>query len=479
MLRIKPLLLMLLGCLFMAQATFSQTSTPNTAPTPREWIAQAGQPDNQPDNASETVAVEEVEEEKGPLLTNNAVVFGLLIVILAFVFSTSSSKNKGWQRFYTYVPSLLLCYFIPAIFNSLGVIDGEKTSGDLYYVASRYLLPTSLVLLTLSIDLKGIKRLGGKAIVMFFAGTVGIMIGGPIAILIVGSFAPEIVGGEGADAVWRGLTTVAGSWIGGGANQTAMKEVFGASDAIFSSMIAVDVIVANVWMAFLLYGAGVSKKIDKSFKADSSSIDEVRKNIEDYQAQVMKIPSLSEVMLLLGVGFGVTAFSHFMADIIAPAIEASAPQLARFSLTSKFFWLIVISTTGGLILSFTKARKLEGVGASRFGSLFLYVLVATIGMKMDITAIAKTPGLFLVGIIWMLIHVSIQLGVGRLIRAPFFMIAVGSQANVGGAASAPIVASAFHPSLAPVGVLLAVLGYAVGTYGAYICGLIMQAVAPG
>ncbi|HHG84971.1 MAG TPA: DUF819 family protein, partial [Bacteroidetes bacterium] len=297
-------------------------------------------------------------------------------------------------------------------------------------------------------------------------------------VLIVSSFSPETVGGEGPDALWRGLSTVAGSWIGGGANQTAMKEVFGAGDKIFSTMIAVDVIVANLWMGLLLYGSGITKKIDKLFKADAPTIDEVPENMVNYQLQVAKIPNLTETMILVAIGFGVTAVSHFMADIIAPWIGNNYPELAKFSLNSKFFWLIVLATTGGLLLSFTRARKMEGVGASRMGSLFLYVLVASIGMKMDILAIAESPKLFLVGGIWMMIHAGLQLGVGRLMRAPFFFIAVGSQANVGGAASAPVVASAFHPALAPVGVLLAVLGYALGTYAAYACGLLMQAVAP-
>lgn len=412
--------------------------------------------------------------EKGPLITNDAVVFGLLMVILAAIFYTSSSPK--FKTFYKYVPSLLLCYFVPSIFNSLGIISGEESS--LYFVASRYLLPTSLVLLTLSIDFKGIKRLGPKAIIMFLAGTLGIVVGGPLAIIIISYFNPELVGGAGPEAVWRGLSTVAGSWIGGGANQTAMKEVFGASDQLFSAMITVDVIVANIWMAFLLYGAGISDKVDTWFKADSSAIKDVRKRIEDYQSSIAKIPTLTNMMIVVGVGFAITAIAHFGADNIAPAIEEYAPQLKKFSLTSPFFWIIVIATTGGLLLSFTKARELEGVGASKFGSLFLYVLVATIGMKMDITAIAKTPGLFAIGGVWMLIHIIILLSVGKIIKAPFFFTAVGSQANVGGAASAPIVASAFHPSLAPVGVLLAVLGYALGTYAAYGCALLMQSVAP-
>lgn len=411
-----------------------------------------------------------------PLITNDAVVLGILFAILAFVFLTSHSKRPSWKKFYKYVPSLLLCYFIPSVFNSLGIISGEDS--QLYFVASRYLLPASLVFLTLSIDLKAIMGLGKKAVIMFFAGTVGIIIGGPLAILITSIFAPEVVGGAGPEAVWKGLATVAGSWIGGSANQTAMKEVFQVSDKLFSSMIAVDVIVANIWMAFLLYGAGISKRVDKWFKADASAIDEVRVKIENYQLSIAKIPNLNNIVVLMAVGFGVTGFSHFCADLLAPFLKKNAPFLEKFSLTSDFFWLIVIATTLGLILSFTPVRKLEGYGASRMGSLFIYVLVATIGMKMDIMAVFESPELFLVGLIWMFIHVVILLSVGKIIRAPFFFVAVGSQANIGGAASAPIVAAAFHPSLATVGVLLAVLGYALGTYGAWICAIIMQLVAP-
>jgi uncharacterized membrane protein len=161
-------------------------------------------------------------------------------------------------------------------------------------------------------------------------------------------------------------------------------------------------------------------------------------------------------------------------DLITPFIKENAPYLSKFSLTSGFFWLIVLSTTIALILSFTKLRMLEGVGASRIGSVFLYILIATIGMKMNILAIFDKPGLFFIGFIWMLIHSGIMIVVAKLIKAPFFFLAVGSQANVGGAASAPIVASAFHPALAPVGVLLAVLGYALGTYAAWVCGVLLK-----
>ena len=410
-----------------------------------------------------------------PLITNDAVVFGLLMAILAAVFITSHSENPGWKKFYRFVPSLLLCYFIPSVFTTLGVIDPEES--NLYYVASRYLLPASLVLLTLSIDLKAIMNLGWKAVAMFFAGTVGIIIGGPIALLIVSTISPDIVAGTGPDEVWRGLATVAGSWIGGGANQTAMLEVFEASNTLFSAMVTVDIIVANIWMAFILYGAGISDRVDKWFKADSSAIDTLKKKVADYQASIARVPTLTDLVKIGAIAFVITAIGHVIGDTVGPWIHENAPSLDKLSLNSSFFWLIVTATLGGFALSFTKARSLEGAGASKVGSLFIYILVATIGMKMDLTAFTEVPGFFAIGFIWIIIHVIVLLGVGKLIKAPFFFTAVGSQANVGGAASAPIVASAFSPALAPVGVLLAVLGYAVGTFGAYACALIMQAIS--
>ena len=407
-----------------------------------------------------------------PLIKNDAVVLGILFIILALVFISSNSKNRWLLKFYKYVPSLLLCYFIPSILNSMGVISGDHS--NLYFVASRYLLPASLVLLTISIDLPEIIKLGPKAIVMFLSGTLGIIIGGPFSIILISYMFPNLIDGLEIDLVWRGLTTIAGSWIGGGANQAAMKEIFLVDDAIFSTMIAVDVIVANIWMAFLLYGAGVHEKIDRILRADSSSIDDLRKKIETYRSQNLKVPDFVDTVKVMSVAFILTGIAHFGSDLIVPYIEINAPQLAKFSLTSNFFWIIVISTSLALILSFTKIRTLEGVGASRYGSLFLYILVATIGMKMNILAIFDNPGFFLIGLVWMLFHAIFLIIVAKLIKAPLFFLAVGSQANVGGAASAPIVASAFHPSLAPVGVLLAVLGYAVGTYGAWFCGLLMQ-----
>ena len=401
------------------------------------------------------------------------------MTLLAGIFYTHSLKSGFWPKFYKFVPALLLCYFLPSVFNSTGIISGEDS--NLYFVASRYLLPASLVLLCLSIDLKGIIRLGPKALIMFLSGTVGIVIGGPLAILITSVIAPDILNGSGPDEVWRGLSTIAGSWIGGGANQTAMKEVYGASDKLFSAMITVDVIVANVWMAVLLIGAGHSDLLDKKFKANNQAISELKHKIETFQLKSSRLPSLTDIMVILFIGLGGTAIGHIFADWLGPWFEARMPWLMENNLTSLasgFFWIVVLATTVGVVLSFTGLKHYEGAGASKIGSAMLYVLVATIGMKMDVTSILRHPGFFFIGFIWMIIHVIVLLVVGKMIRAPFFFTAVGSQANVGGAASAPIVASAFSPALAPVGVLLAVLGYALGTYMAIICAQFMQVVSP-
>ncbi len=412
--------------------------------------------------------------------TNDAIVLGILLGILAIVMYTSHSDHPGWKKFYKYCPALILCYFVPALMHwPLGIIDPEQSS--LYYMASRYLLPASLVLLCLSIDLKAIAGLGSKALIIFGVATLGIVLGGPIALFVTATIFPDAVGVT-PDQLWRGLSTVAGSWIGGGANQAAMKEIYEVGDNLFGTMIIVDILIGNMWLGFLLYGINFSDKIDNWLSADNSSIETLKQKVENYRLSVERKMTTKDLYMIAGIAFGAVALSHLGSEIIVPMFDSISDTINRLrlnSLLSGFFWLVVISTTIGVALSFTDARKLEGVGASRFGSLFIYILVATIGMKMNIGEIFENLGLFAIGAIWMLIHVISLVIAAKLIKAPYFFVAVGSTANVGGAASAPVVANAFHPALAPVGVLLAVLGYALGTYGAIICAELMRVAASG
>ena len=411
-----------------------------------------------------------------PVFTNDAIVVGLLFAALGFVFYTSSSNHPFWKKFYKYIPALLMCYFIPAIFNSMGLVSSKVS--QTWPFAKNFLLPTALVLMTISIDLKAVINLGPKALIMFFTASFGIIIGGPLALLIVGTISPEIFGFQGADELWRGLATLAGSWIGGGANQNAMLAVFEYNPEKYSAMLLVDIVVANIWMAFLLFGAGKSDQIDKWFKADSSAITALKEKMEKFTATISRNPSLRDIILILAVGFTATGISHIVSEYMSPLFVSDDPRNQSF-LASGFFWIVVTATMIGLLLSFTRARNLEGAGASKIGSVLIYVLVAIIGMKMDIMQIFDKENIAVIsiGLVWMIIHVILLVIVGKLIRAPFFFLAVGSKANIGGAASAPIVAAAFHPALAPVGVLLAVVGYAVGTFGALFCAQLMEMVS--
>lgn len=459
-----------------------------------------------------------------PIITNDAVVFGILMMILGLVFYTEHLQSKFWKRFYTIVPSLLLCYFLPALLhyplgliaseffldaplkalleskniafdaalNSMSVEEIKNWLGDkgieasefkscmgksnLYAVSSRYLLPACLVLLCISVDFKGLIGLGPKALIMFFAGTIGVILGGPVALIVTSYIAPGLIN-VSPDELWRGLSTVAGSWIGGGPNQTAMKEINNVPDNLFAAMLVVDVIVANIWMGIILYGAGRADKIDKFLRADSSAIETLKDRVTQFRESVKKMPNSYTMITMGALIFAVVGASHYLTDLIIPALKPHEPYLIKMGLSTfnnDFFWLICIATFIGIALSFTKAKEFEGVGASSWGSVFIYVLVATIGMKMNLGEVWKNMGLFAVGFVWMMIHALVMLVTAYIIRAPFFFFAVGSQANIGGAASAPIVATAFHSSLAPVGVLLAVLGYAVGTYGAIISAYLMQ-----
>lgn len=412
----------------------------------------------------------EIKRYSRPMFVSDTIVFGLLAIVLGLIFYTSSKQTKFWKTFYMIVPALLLCYLIPAVLDLLGLISKDYSS--LYPMARDYLLPAALILMTLGIDFKGIRNLGPKALIMFGTATVGIIIGGPIAIWVYSFIDPEVVGGAGNDAAWRGFSTLAGSWIGGGANQAAMLETYSYNQSLYGKMVTVDIVVANLWMAFLLWAAARAHKFDKWLKADSSAVEDLKKRVSDYQSSIAKKATLTDYMVIIGIAFGVVAIGHFAGKGLAGLFDPKSP------FGSSFFWLVVITTTGGLILSATKLRKYEGAGASKIGSVFIYILVATIGMKMELAEAIKEPQLILVGIIWMLVHVGLLFLVGKIIKAPFFFIAVGSKANVGGAASAPIIAAAFHPSLASVGAILAVLGYAVGTYGAIACAKMMEVVAP-
>lgn len=392
-----------------------------------------------------------------PLIDSPMAVLTVLLAVLSLLFLAERHAVLG--RLFRVVPLLVFVYFVPTLLSNLGVIPKQS---ELYNFIKTYLLPASLVLQVLSVDVRAIARLGRSAVVLFLAGTAGIIIGGPLAYLALGWMVPESLGEE----AWKGLAALSGSWIGGGANFVAIGESVGAADSTISMMVVVDVGVANVWTAVLLWFAGRERQMDERIHADRSSIDAVRAEVEGFLASVERPAKLMELAWIVAIGVGVT--------VVCTALAKRLPDLG--TVVTGFTWVVVLVTTVAVGLSFTPLRRLEGAGASRVGSFCLYLLVMSIGAQADFAMLLEAPALVAVGALWMAVHAGIIMLVRHLLRAPIFFAAVGSQANVGGAASASVVAAAFHPALAPVGVMLAVAGYVLGTYGGLVCAALLEQV---
>ncbi|MGO1891774.1 MAG: DUF819 family protein, partial [Luteimonas sp.] len=308
---------------------------------------------------------------------------------------------------------------------------------------------------------------------VFVAGTAGIVFGAMVSFQLMEWFWPAAVAGD----TWRGMAALAGSWVGGGANMVAVREIYEVDATLFGQFAVVDVAYASLLLATLLFLANRAAQIDARSGADTGAIDEMRDRIAAYEAANARIPALTDLMVIIGVGFGIVAVAHAVSNPVAAWFAGNVSWAGQFSLDSNFVWIVVLSTLAGLGLSFTPVRRLENVGASRIGTVCLYFLIACIGMQMDFFRLAERPELLLIGGIWMSVHVLTIWGAARLVKAPLFYFAVGSQGNIGAAASAPVVAAAFHPTLAPVGVLLGTLGYATGTVIAYFIGQILRVMA--
>ena len=298
------------------------------------------------------------EASGNALINSDAAVLGLLAVILGFVFWGASRERGFWKKFYAVVPAILPCYLLPAIANSTGLVDGAGSG--LYPMARDYLLPASLVLFCVSMDIGGIARLGPKAQIMFLTGTVGVMLGALVSFTAMGFLHPETVAGE----TWRGMTTLTGSWIGGGANQAAMKEVFEVDATLFGQFAAVDVIVGYIWMAMLLFMASRAESWDRWLKADTSAIETLKQRMASYQAQHARIASTTDLVLIFAVAIGATGLAHFIAEPLVTWIKSLPAEwrLQDYSLDSRFFWIVVIATTVGVVLSLTRARQLRVAG---------------------------------------------------------------------------------------------------------------------
>jgi len=389
------------------------------------------------------------------LLSDPTAIFIFLAGLLGAIFWLSGLPR--FQPLFRVTPAVIYVYFLPALSTSLGITPASSPAYDWMI---RYLLPVSLLLLMVTVDLRAVVRLGSKALIMMLAGSVGIIIGGPVALALLGRFLPP--------DTWMGLAALSGSWIGGAPNMVAIKESVGTPDSLMGPIIVVDTVVAYGWMGVLLFLSSFQGKIDAWLRADTDAIDvlDERLAVADDERRPMEVRDLA---IILGLGFGAAAVCIWVGDKL--------PLLGDPTIISHTTWTVVLVTSLGLALSFTPVRRLEQVGASRAGYLALYLMLTAIGAQADLKKVVEAPLYLLVGVIWLGIHIAVLFIVARLVRAPLFFIATGSMANVGGVVSAPIVASVYRRSLAPVGVLMGVSGYLIGIYGALLCAWLLSLVA--
>ena len=371
-------------------------------------------------------------------------VFGYLAAVFAGIFWVS--EFPALQKVFRITPAVIYCYFIPTLSTTVGIIP---MASPVYDWMTRYLLPVALLLLMITVDLKSILKLGRTALIMVTAGSIGIMIGAQIAYLAFARWLPP----EG----WKGLAALTGSWIGGTANMVAIAESVGTPDAIMGPIIVVDTVVGYGWMGVLLFLSAWQVLFDRKLQADTTSLAETNKLLAELDTH-RKPTQLRDIAIIVGLGFA--------GAVLAVQLGAALPVLGDPTIISHTTWAVLIVVTGGLLLSFTPVRNLEEAGASKVGYAALYLLLTAIGAQGNLLEVLAAPAFFFAGVLVITIHVAVMLAVAKVIKAPFFFVATGSVANIGGAGTAPIVASVYHPAMAPVGLLMAVAGYILGIYGA-------------
>ncbi len=378
----------------------------------------------------------------------------LLLIVVLLLIETAVlylANHKHFSRFFNMLPSVFWIYFLPMIASSAGLIDSHS---GIYSKITTYLLPMALFLLLMTVDIKAIVHLGPPALLMFFIGTLGIMLGMVMVFILF----KGIIGSQ----FWSGFAALTGSWTGGSANMIAVKEALGTPDSVFLPMVIVDTIVPYVWMAFMVACVGLAPIFDRFNHSDRCVIDDLHKRIQNIQPQRGRElglwTTLGLIILACTGGLFSIYVSHFLPEI--------------HGIISTYAWTIIIVSCLGILLSLTSAKKLEAYGTNKVGYFILYFVLTSIGAKASISHIGSAFILIAAGFLVVFIHAGVLLIAARIMRAPLFLVAVSSQANVGGVASAPLVAEIYQKGFASVGLLLAILGNIEGTYIGILTGQI-------
>jgi uncharacterized membrane protein len=360
------------------------------------------------------------------VIQDPVLVFAYLAAVVALVFQVA--RQPRLRPLFDRLPALVWTYFLPMLSTTAGILPAES---PVYRAIARYLLPASLSLLLLSSEIKAIARLGRTALVVMTAGMAGIMLGGIGGFLVLRPWLPP-------DA-WKAVGALVATWIGGSANLVAVAHALEISPEL---------------MGILISFAARQEAFDRWNKADRATVDGVGARLASVGDKRTRPPTVADMTLMVGLAVVLTAACLKIGSLLPPVGQV----------LNAFSWAIILLTTVALLLSLTPLARLEEVGASTVGYAGFYLLLASVGAQGDLRKVLSHPQFILLGVIVIAVHAAVLFATVRLLRAPLFFLGAASQACVGGYSSAPLVAAIYHPAMAPVGLLLAVLGNVVGTY---------------
>ena len=389
------------------------------------------------------------------MIQDPVLVFAYLAAVVALVFQVA--RWPALRPLFDRLPALVWTYFLPMLSTTAGILPAES---PVYRAIARYLLPASLSLLLLSSELKAIARLGRTALLVMTAGMAGIMLGGIAGFLALRPWLP-------ADA-WKAVGALVATWIGGSANLVAVANALDLSPELQGVLIIVDTVVAYTWMGFLISFAARQEAFDRWNKADRAAVEGVGARLASVVGKETRPPTVADMTLMVGLAVVLTAACLRIGTLLPPVGQV----------LNAFSWAIILLTTAALLLSLTPLARLEQVGASTVGYAGFYLLLASVGAQGDLRKVLSHPQFVLLGVIVIAVHAVFLFAALRLLRAPLFFLGAASQACVGGYSSAPLVAAIYHPAMAPVGLLLAVLGNVVGTYLGLAVAQLLSGVGP-
>lgn len=375
-------------------------------------------------------------------MTRHPVYIICVLVCIEATILFVDSKPIG-KKLFRFLPSMFWIYFLPMLVNTFGILPAES---NIYGMITRWVLPGSLVVLLLSADIRGILKLGPTALGVMAASVGGIMIGAPVVMQIYRHW----LGGD----AWQAVGALSGSWIGGSANMVAVKEGIGTSDDIFKLLIITDTIIPYVWMGILVALSAHQEKFDRWNKSNTKLLDDLVIHAKNNSNSNIVRHTLAGTVAIAAIAFAGAGLAVCSSRVL-PSVKNVINPLA---------WSVIVATIIGIGLSFSPARRLESRGSNRIGFFLLYLVLASLGAKTSLSFMADLPIFLITGATWMLIHAACLLLAVRLFRAPMALAAAASQSSIGGPASGPVIAGIYHPDLAPVGLLLAVLGNISGTF---------------